>query len=270
MQKNSFAILLKNLKSEIELKYSLNDTELAELWYKKIKHLSRIPVSKIESDHGDTSDLDKIYKKFCDFAGIEYTPLPNFSQHTLNKLHEIYEKSHEKLSKLKDNEILYIFHHAIHEAEKKSIKDKKINVGWGTKEGMLTSVFNCNNFYEQSLIKNHIYLPWAELGKKPLQYWQDEEPDNQDRFLELAKPHFTFRAKFSIQIEDQQCNRLPTDFIKWFSKYKKTWLERYKISKWDETDEFGAPLLGIPEHKHDIVYLKNQGYKFDRIIYDYN
>lgn len=270
MVKNRFTILLKKQQSEIELKYFLNSTELAELWYKKIKHLSRIPVSKVESSLDDVSNLDRIYQEFCKFAEIEYKPILNFSQDNLNALHEIYEKSHEKLSKLKNNEILYIFHHAIHENEKKSFEDRKINVGWGTKEGMLTSVFNCNKFYEKSLIKNHIYLPWAELGKKPLQYWKNQEPANQSRFLQLAKPHLTFRAKFFIQAEDQEPKQLPADFIEWFAKYKKSWLEYYKISKWDETDEFCAPLLGIPEHKEDIDYLKNAGYKFDRIIYDNN
>lgn len=270
MQKNSFTIVLKNPESEIDLKYSLNDTDLARAWYKKIKHLCRVPVSKVESDLEDTSNLDRIYQKFCEFAGLEYKPILNFSQQTLNELHEVYEKSHEKLSKLHDNEILYIFHHAIHENEKKSFEDNNINVGWGTKEGMLTSVFNCNKFYEKSLLKNHVYLRWAELGKKPLQYWKNQEPDKQERFLQLAKPHFTFRAKFFIQAEDQESRSLPINFIEWFAKYKDLWLAHYKISKWDETDEFCAPLLGIPEHKEDINYLKNNGYKFDRIIYDSN
>ena len=270
MVKNRFTILLKKQESEIELKYSLNNTELAELWYKKIKHLSPVPVSKVESGLEDTLNLNKIYEKFCDFAKIKYRPIPNFSQDNLNGLHEIYEKSHEKLSKLKDNEILYIFHHAIHENEKKSFEDKNINVGWGIKEGILTSVFQCNKFYEKSLRRNHVYLPWAELGKKPLIYWKNREPDNQARFLQLAKPHLTFRAKFFIQAEDQEPKQLPADFIEWFSKYKKSWLEYHNISKWDETDEFCAPLLGIPEHKQDINRLRNEGYKFHRIIYDSN
>lgn len=268
MQKNSFTILLKKNKSNVELKYFLNDTELADLWYKKIKHLSRVPISKIESELEDVSDLELIYSEFCKFAEIEQVPIVDFSQSTLNSLHEIYEKSHKKLSLHKNNEILYKFHHAIHKKEKELTKYKTLNVGWGINEGLLTSDFNCNKFYEKSLVKNYIYLPWAELGKKPLRYWQDNEPDNKDRFLELAKPHITFRAKFCIQLEDKEPSPLPEEFIGWFAKYKKCWLKHYKISNWNEKDEYSAPLLGIPKHSEDVNSLNNEGYKFERIIYD--
>ena len=77
-----------------------------------------------------------------------------------------------------------------------------MNVGWGVKEGMLTEMFHCNSHYENKIIANNIYLPWTELGKKPLQYWKNKEPDNQSRFNELAKPHITLRPKFMIALKD--------------------------------------------------------------------
>ena len=48
--------------------------------------------------------------------------------------------------------------------------------------------------------KNNIYLPWAELGKKPVRYYTDKEPSDQKRINQLCKPHKTLRAKFFISL----------------------------------------------------------------------
>lgn len=270
MPKNNFKIILKKNSNTVDLKYTLYDSELAVLWFKKIKHIHKIPISSIESNLEDISDLNKIFEEFCKFADIEYHNLEDFSQTTLNSLHELYEKSHTVLSKKPNNDILYKFHHAIHNKEHSNTNTNEITVGWGIKEGALTTNFSCNRFYESELKKNFIYLPWSELGKKPLRYWRDKESDTLKRFLELAKPHITFRAKFLIQLENKIPKNLSKEFIDWFSKYKENWLEYNHISKWDEIDEYSAPLLAVPEHNEDIQNLKNNGYTFNKIIYDSN
>jgi len=64
----------------------------------------------------------------------------------------------QNLSKKENNSILYKFHHSIHYNEHGNITENKknITIGWGTKEGPLTEIFSCNNYYDQSLIKKLI------------------------------------------------------------------------------------------------------------------
>ena len=70
-------------------------------------------------------------------------------------------------------------------------------IGWGVKEGPLTHRFNCGDYNDDHIRRNNLYLQWSELGKTPLEYWRNQEPNDQARLNTLAKPHITFRAKFS-------------------------------------------------------------------------
>ena len=234
---------------EFDVDYYLNETTLAESWANKIKHLKNIPVDPIESNKTDLNDLVQIYREFCKFSGEEEKKITNIDQETLNRLHGTYERTHESLSRKENNSILYKFHHSIHYHEDKQTTRKRLDVGWGTYEGPLTQNFPCNNFYEKQIVKNNIYLPWAELGKKPFVYWKNKEPSNKDRFMELCKPHQTFRAKFMIALQDIIPTPLPNQFTQWFEQYKDSWLYKNKLQKWDEIDETSAPLLAVANHK---------------------
>lgn len=265
---NLIKFYLKFSKDHIskQLGYVLNDSEIAYKWFQKIKHLKHIPVDRVESEIMDLSDLDTIYRHFCEFANIEYKKIDSITQPTLNQLHQCYEKLHAKLSVKKNNQILYKFHHAIHSHEAKPTKRKHLHIGWGSNEGPLTTNFKCNIFYEDKLKKNHIYLPWSELGKTPLHYWRNQEPNNIIRFVELAKPHQTFRARFKVSLEDYDPNALPNEFIHWFAQYKESWLSTYELDDWTEIDEYSAPLLAIPTHNQNMQQMINQGYIFDCIL----
>jgi len=257
--KNNFKIIFydKNNK-EVDLDYQLHDSLVASKWFKKIKHLKNIPIDGIESELEDVNDLQKIYNELCLFAGIQPKIFSKVDQALLNDLHKLYEDLHDVLSKKENNSILYKFHHSIHYNEHGNITENKknITIGWGTKEGPLTEIFSCNNYYDQSLIKNNIYLPWTELGKKPLDYWKNKEPNDQLRINQLCRPHTTLRSKFFISCKDIIPKVLDFKFIKWFDQYKENWLAHHNILKWDEIDEYSAPLLAIANHKEDITNLK--------------
>ena len=256
MGNKTFKIIFDN---NIEVNYRLHDTELAEKWANKIKHLQNVPIDSIESRIEDFSDIKQIYSKFCKFADIDPIDLDPLNQDKLNQLHQIYEEQHDRLSRLKDNNILYRLHHAVHFHEGHSTKN--IHVGWGTREGILTDQFECHKFYEDNIIKNYIYLPWSELGKKPRSYWKDQEPNDQKRFNTLAKPHTTFRAKFFIATKDKNPELFDENFVEWFDKYKQRWFEHHNIKKWDSVDEDSAPLLAMTDYKGSV-----EGLKFKKII----
>jgi len=257
VKNNKFKIIFDN---DIDVDYRLHDSELAEKWASKIKHLQNVPIDLIESHIEDFSDIKGIYAEFCKFANIEPIDLALLDQRKLNQLHQIYEEHHDRLSRLKDNTILYKLHHSVHFHEG-GTTEKNINVGWGKHEGLLTKQFKCYNFYEGSIIKNYIYLPWAELGKTPRTYWKDKEPNNQDRFNTLAKPHTTFRAKFFIASEDKKPAPFDANFVEWFGNYKQEWFAHHGVNKWDNINEDSAPLLATTNYKGSM-----KGFRFNKII----
>ena len=259
--KNNFKLILKNSDNkELDLDYELHDSLLAEKWAKKIKHLKRVAIDPVESNIIDVSDIQDIYKKFCEFANLEPIDIEPLDQSKLNKLHKIYEEQHETLSRIKNNEILYKFHHSIHYNENIPNEESKIVVGWGINEGRLTEQFDCYSYYADKIEKNNIYLPWAELGKKPFAYYTDKEPNNQKRVNELCKPHMTLRAKFFISLKDITPSKFTPDFSKWFDQYKQAWFKAYKIQEYTPIHEYSAPMLAHTNNKQDLT-----GFKFVRI-----
>lgn len=271
MKKSSHTlkIIFKDInKEQIDVNYDIVDTKLAQAWANKIKHLKNIPFDPVESNLVDHSDLLGIYQEFCSLAGLEAVNFTDLTQKQFNILHSIYEQHHDRLSRVRHNEILYKFHHAIHHAEQSrrgATETHKITVGWGVKEGMLTDALQCNQYYEGKLRKNCLYLPWSELGKKPLCYWRDKEPDNQERFNQLAKPHMTFRANFFVATADVEPEPLPIEFSEWFDQYKDAWLNKYHLKDWTNVDEHSAPLLAITDHKQSLT-----NHTIHKIIYENN
>ena len=257
LKNKTFKIIFDN---DIDIDYRLHDSELAEKWASKIKHLQNVPIDSVESCMEDVSDIRELYAEFCKFANIEPINIVPLDQGKLNQLHRIYEEHHDRLSRLKDNTILYKLHHSVHFHEGGTNK-KNIKVGWGTYEGILTKQFKCYNFYEDSIIKNYIYLPWAELGKTPVTYWKDKEPNDQTRFNQLAKPHTTFRAMFFIATEDKVPSPLNTEFVEWFKLYKEEWFAYHGIPNWNNILEQSAPLLATTDYKGNM-----KDFKFNRII----
>ena len=137
--------------------YKLVSNTVSERWIKKIKHLSKIPHSLVETTGISFShNIANIHREFCEFAGIKHNKM-DYDQQSLNLLHELYVTNHNRLSLIKNNDILYKFHNAIHELEKKN-RDVRFYIGWGTSEGPLEEQFNCNEYYADAFIKNNLYL----------------------------------------------------------------------------------------------------------------
>jgi hypothetical protein len=240
-------LYFSNGEKKQSLCYKLVSNPVSERWIKKIKHLSKIKHSPIETTGVSFSqNIQHIHREFCEFAGLKYNKIDYNNQQSLNLLHELYVSNHSRLSKLKNNDVLYKFHNSIHELEKQGI-GKRFYIGWGTIEGPLEEQFNCNEYYAETLVKNNLYLPWTELGKTPLDYYNNNEPAEFDRFCELSKPHVTLRAKFMIAMKDFNPPTLSPEFEQWFAQFKTQWLEHYNISNWRACDEYLGVLLAEPQ-----------------------
>lgn len=240
-------LYFSNGEKKQSVSYNLVSNSISERWIKKIKHLSKIKHSTIETTGlSFAQNIEHIHREFCHFAGIEYNSIDYNNQQSLNLLHELYVTNHSRLSKLKNNDILYKFHSSIHELEKQGI-GKRFYIGWGTSEGPLEEQFNCNEYYAETFVKNNLYLPWTELGKTPLDYYNNNEPAEFDRFCELSKPHVTLRAKFMIALKNFNPPALSQEFEQWFSQFKTPWLEHYNIKDWRACDEYLGVLLAEPQ-----------------------
>jgi len=264
VKKNKFKVILKDKNNRsFDVDYNLNDTVIAEKWFHKIKHLHRIPIDPVESDQVDCSDIKDLSKKFCAYAGMDIPDIDfaEITQKDLNALHRIYEDNHDRLSRLKNNAILYQFHNAIHHSEQLKAPRDKIKVGWGVKDGPLTEKFDCNEYFESTIKKNFIYATESELGKTPYQYWENGEPADQTRFNQLCKPHITLRAKFHISLVDIDPIEFKKDFIDWFSNYSTSWLAKYRLPTWRPIDEQCAPLLAYTDCTDNL-----DSYDFKQII----
>jgi hypothetical protein len=258
----------KNAKSQTEsITYTLADNIIANKWIKKIKHLQKIKPSETETSGYHKGTLENLHKEYCQFAGIEYFDMDYSQQSSLNVLHETYEQNHERLSRQENNEIIYRFHQAIHAQETQYEKTLYHYVGWGTMEGPLTEIFNCNEHYADAMLKNNIYLPWSELGKTPLHYFEDKEPSHIERIFELVKPHVTLRTKFVICKGDKTVKKLSKEFKDWFQPYKNPWLNYYSITDWQARDEQSGVLLAeCDDHVLDIKLFLDTYPLFDSIV----
>jgi len=259
--KNKFTIILHKENETVDVEYILHDSLLARKWFHKIKHLRNVPVDPVESGLEDLSNLSNITSEFCNFAGIPNIAVDPKDQKDLNTLHEIYEQHHDRLSGIKDNTILYRFHLAIHHQEDQNIVKNRIKISWGTKEGPLKEEFPCYRYYEPSIKKNNLYLTESELGKTPLQYYENGEPDNQSRINILCKTHSTLRATCHIALKDIVPKKFDSGFITWFKQFKDNWFEQNGIENWTPADEHSAPLLAYTDCTQDLT-----NYRFKRII----
>ena len=252
VKNNKFKIILTDKNNQlVDIDYTINNTLLAEKWFRKIKHLQNIPIDPIESATENVSDLSDIYKQFCEYADLDALTLDvdNITQNELNALHSMYEDNHDRLSRLKNNSILYKFHHAIHKKEGSASARNTIQVGWGINEGPLAENLDCNQYCEPTIKKNFIYATESELGKTPSQYWKNGEPADQTRFNQLCRPHITLRARFHISLIDVEPVGFEKEFVDWFSKYSGPWLAKYELASWRPVDEQSAPLLAHTDCK---------------------
>jgi len=245
--------------------FTLVDNPISLLWIKKIKHLQKIDVDPIETSPYNFHNLHDQHKDFCTLAKIPFIKVDYEEQESLNYLHELYEKNHDRVSKFKNNQLLYKFHLSIHLREGSKFLEDLFIVGWGTKEGPLTTKLNCNEFYSNQVRANNLYLPWSELGKRPKTYFENKELKEINRFISIAKPHITLRARFAIAKKNIEVLPLSKNFIDWFESFKTKWLSHYDLKTWRDIDEYSAVHLASPDHPINVEKMLKEYPKFLKI-----
>jgi len=244
-------LIFGNSQNHHDLDFFLIDSDIAYRWFKKLRHIHRLPISDTDSrlllqPDKNKYDIKIIHEEFCQVAGITFNLLDYNNQINLNFLHQLYEQYHDRLV-ANNADCLYRLHMAIHNIENLKNIDKfsSLSFGWGEKEGPLMERMNMHEHYSDILKNGNLYVKWSELGKLPSQYFIDGEPNDQSRFNILSKPNNTLRSKFSLQTSIKNF-QFTEEFNSWFKNYKTGWLTYHGINDWLPIDEMGGVHVAEP------------------------
>ena len=162
-----------------------------------------------------------------------------------NNLHEIYEKGYDGSADWLE------FHEMIHAVEmlaEGTVKDT-VTIDYRQNSGQLTKQFDRQQLADgvTKVSKGTCYCHWAELGKDPFTYWADQEPDNINRFCELAKPWLWFKPVITVALEDidfkPSVERIDR-FNQWFNNYQQSWIQHWKLDNWTIEEIFTVIPIG--------------------------
>jgi len=263
---NKLRLIFKNTKSQSEsIDYTLADNVVAAKWIKKIKHLQNVkpssiftpgrPIINLVVRNQTRADILKnLHKEYCKFADIACVELDYDNKLSLDLLSDLYQENFERLKTQKNNDIIYQFIATIGAHRKydteggdclgcKQCINCLYHIDWGPQAGLLEEEFLCNPYYADKMLKNNLYLPHASRGKKPLQYFRDQNPANLEKILESATPHNMLKGGFAICQVEKHVEKLPEEFETWFHPFKDAWLNHYNLKDWQPCDEFSAVLL---------------------------
>lgn len=230
----------------------LNQTLMAKVIAQIFKHLQHVPIPFRKWDnpfflatltHQDLVDRLEIFAEKLQIS-IDRKKCLSRDQSYLNHLHWIYEQSYDGDPRWLD------YHEHIHLCEKQQIENnfKRLSINYREKAGLLERKFNHSfrETFKTKVIPGEVYVSWAELGKIPYQYWQNDEPNDINRICQLAKPWLVFRPKLIISFSeiDFLSHKKISEFAHWWEQYHDRWCAHWKIDHWTIEDMFGISSVG--------------------------
>ena len=105
-----------------------------------------------------------------------------------------------------------------------------------------------------------VYVAWAELGKIPYTYWEDQESNDINRLCELCKPWLILRPQLRIALEDFDMlgYKDTVGFNKWWADYHDVWCQHWNISNWTVENMFACIVIGHTNANQITQLLKNK------------
>ena len=270
MSKNLNIVWNNNRKIQLRLL----DNPAAEYIYKSFKFLQHLKLDFINNPkdnpyssvyNGSDASIDNL-KSAANILDIQINVDELDSQNYLNHLHCIYEKNYN------GDPNWLVFHEMIHMIEhaRRNKYAEGIAFDFREKTDPLIQKFDRSwfSFSTTTVTKGMCYLRWQELGKRPYDYYEDQEPNNIDRICELVKPWIYLRPNIFVAYEDR--DRLEgkdlNKFSIWFEKYRKDWTTHWDISTWTPEEIFSVIPIGYIDDIDDMIDMfKNKDYP-ERII----
>lgn len=214
---------------------------ISKVYQKIYRNLQHVPVPFSAWDNPFcTIDSTVGLIQHAQAVGIEIAPAPH-TQEYLNSLHQIFEKNY-------DGDPAWLpFHEHIHLVEQHT-RPQTMVVDYREKSGMLHQSFD-RSWLAQSQTQvqaGDVYVEWAELGKIPYEYWNDNEPNDIVRVCELAKPWLTLRPKIHVAFEniDFLANKRTTEFNCWWSQHHDAWCAHWQVPEWSIKDMYSVLVFG--------------------------
>lgn len=234
--------------------YNLADNEIAQQWFEKIKKLQNDGISldsEFTSSIYGTSKSYEYYKQQLDnvvdwvnnTTDYRLTKKDHYDQQDLCAMHDVYVEMARDPACDTHNET-YCLNKYIHLCEHTLDGPCSLPysaIAWGTNDGLTMQDFDIDpyKFYTLDIVPGNIYLYWAEVGKKPFEYWYNNDPDNAEHFLSLTRPHVSWSSHCKIALTPAG-SKLPAEFVKWFEPYKQPFLDKWHLDDWTVLHEFGA------------------------------
>ena len=228
------------------------DSSALGLVYQKIyKHLSQVPVPFRSWDNPYYSD-SLTYPEMVDCL-IEYgqvlgltvdrTKCLEKNQDYFNAIHKIYENGYNGDPAWLD------YHEHIHLCEFYSNKHNRVlHIDYREKAGPLEKSIMPEwlNNTKTKIQAGEIFVSWAELGKNPYTYWENNEPDDTTRMCELAKPWLKLRPKICIAVEDidRLADTKCDEFEDWWKSRSQAWTTYWNLSSWTIDNIYGVSVFG--------------------------
>ena len=244
-------------KNDISVNWENNP--VAEIVKKQVKHLQHLPLFFSKGDiTRNIKDKNKVRSELLTLGeklGVNINPEILSKQCYLNHLHTHYEQR-APIEGFKQGWSDY--HDCIHILENDNEHDKNV-IKFFTYEqfGPLVKPYKeeYNQYKTLDIKQGDVTVSWSELGKKPIQYWLNKEPNKQDRINELVVPWHNLMPVLNVYMDNYKII-IPdkTVFLKWFQHYKDNWCKHWNLKNWTFEDQYGDIVIGnVP----DIIHLKD-------------
>ena len=260
--------LLFSDNSTIEL--AIDNSQVGTVYQKIYKNLTHVPIPFLKWDnpyylknisYNELVNQLMIYAKQVSVDVDKELCLQKNQQH-FNDIHKIYEKNYD------GRKVWLDFHEHIHMCEEYHYPCRILHIDYREKSGLLEKKFDMAwmSTATTKIKKGDIFIEWSELGKTPVGYWKNNEPNNINRLCELSKPWLKLRPKLLIATEDiDKLKDIETldnikidDFNRWWEQYNAPWCKHWGIERWSIVDMNSVIVFGkVPEIDTLIGYLKN-------------
>lgn len=247
-----------------QIQYQLDENPISLEWFKKIKHIWRVPLDQVYTTVNDntttSADLNKIISTYIlelnESIGKVYDIKEEYTQTDCNVLHSFTVKD-QYHHPVEIRNIFHKLHRKIHHLElllsNQGVNQYSLAADWGEKAGPLTTKHKQSLYqhYTLEMLAGNIYHVWVEFGKTPYEYWKNQDDPKVNHFIDNCKPHTTFRPGFSLCTKDKTFDPVDEDFESWFDDYRDAWQKTYNADPMSAYSQGGVQLARPVDNQFD-------------------
>jgi hypothetical protein len=250
--------------------FVLADNPVAEYYYRSIKHLQHLDLyfgPRENSYHPLLNDrarcVNDLIKMLAEF-GVSSDITKLNDQQYLNHLHDIYftrcnsnNNSAHYTQWMQVHDMIHVIE--MHNQGRCHTNLKNLNFNYRNLAGPLYRKF-CKEYFkyvEYSLVSGTAYLREQELGKNPLTYYRNNEPEDIMQICRISKPWVNLIPAMWLALENQSENtNYETeiqDFVQWFEPYRTEWTQHYDIPDWEPRHMTAQIPIGQVDQMDEII-----------------